>query len=80
MLSKVITRSFPLRGLLSRPSLKFNFGSDHHDHHDYSVHIDKNATWIKYKTNRNLACVEGIIDNHYQLKNPDTSDPWVHLK
>ena len=80
MLSKIIARSFPLRGVFTTKSVRYNFGSDHHDHHDYSVHIDKDATWIKYKTNRKLACVEGINDSHYAMKDPDNSDPWVHLK
>ena len=57
MLSKIITQKLLIRGLFNtKPSL-YKFASDHHDHHDYSVHIDKNATWIKYHTNRKLACV-----------------------
>lgn len=78
MLTKLISRSINFRGL-TQPSIKYSFGSDH-GHHDYSVHIDRNATWIKYKTNRKMSCVEGIVDSHYAMKDPDNSDPWVHLK
>ncbi len=60
MLSKIISRQLKLKGLLNTKVPLFTFASDHHDDHDYSVHIDRNATWIKYKTDRRLACVEGI--------------------
>lgn len=40
---------------------------DHHDHHDYSVHIDKETPWIKYKSVKifliqdpRLACIYGV--------------------
>jgi hypothetical protein len=54
MLSKLITRQLRLKGIYGN---KFMFGSGHHDHHDYSVNIDRTTTWIKYKTDRRLACV-----------------------
>lgn len=80
MLSKIISRGLQLKGILNNKRPLFAFGSDHHGHHDYSVHIDRSATWINYKTSRRLACVEGIQDTHYPMKDPDDSDPWVHLK
>lgn len=80
MLSKIVSRQLKLQGLINKAVPSYLFGSDHHDHHDYSVNIDRNATWIKYKTNRRLACVEGIVDSHYPMKDPDDSDPYVHLK
>jgi hypothetical protein len=80
MLSKLISRQLKLKGIINPKIPLFSFSSDHHDHHDYSVHIDKNTTWIKYKTNRRLACLEGIEDTHYPLKDPDDSDPFVHIK
>ena len=60
-------------------------GHDAHDghdshHHDYSVHIDKSTTWIKFPSSRRLICLTGITDSHYQMKDPDTSDPYPHLK
>jgi hypothetical protein len=27
---------------------KYKFSGDSHGHHDYTVHIDKNAHWINY--------------------------------
>ena len=33
---------------------------DHHEHHDYSVHIDKNTTWLKYNGDPKLMYVLGI--------------------
>lgn len=80
MLSKIISRSLNLKTLLHNKTPIYAFGSGHHDHHDYSVHIDRNATWIKYKTNRRLACVEGIEDTHYPMKDPDDSNPWTHIE
>lgn len=80
MLSKIISRNLKFKGIINNKLPLFNFGSDHHDHHDYSVHIDRNATWIKYKTNRRLSFVEGIQDTHIRMKDPDDSDPFVHIK
>ena len=80
MLSKIIFRSFPLKTIFNNKTPIFAFGSDHHDHNDYSVNIDRNTTWIKYKTNRRLACVEGIEDTHYRMKDPDDSNPWTHIE
>ena len=80
MLSKLISRQLRFKGILNTKVPLFKFASDHHDHHDYSVHIDRDSTWIKYKTNRRLACVEGIQDTHIRMKDPDDSDPFVHLK
>ena len=60
MLTKIISRQFKLKAIVNNKLPLFSFSSDHHDHHDYSVHIDRTATWIKYKTDRRLACVEGI--------------------
>jgi hypothetical protein len=62
MLSKIISRQLKLKGIFNNKSAMYLFSSDHddhghHDHHDYSVHIDKNATWIKYKSDRRMACV-----------------------
>ena len=45
MLSRQIAKSM---GLLLRSQRSFSGG--HHDHHDYSVHLDKEATWVKYKS------------------------------
>lgn len=80
MLSKIISRQLKLTGLVGKKTPMYMFGHASHDHHDYSVHIDREATWIKYKTNRKLACIEGIEDTHYKLKPADDSDPYVHLK
>lgn len=57
MLTKIISRQLKLTNLLKTSQPLFYFGSGGHDHHDYSVTIDRNTTWIKYKTNRRLACV-----------------------
>ena len=57
MLSKIISRNLKFKGIVNNKLPLFYFASDHHDHHDYSVHIDRNATWIKYKTNRRLSFV-----------------------
>ena len=57
MLSKIISRNLKFKGIINNKLPLFYFASDHHDHHDYSVHIDRNATWIKYKTNRRLSFV-----------------------
>lgn len=80
MLSKIVSRQLRIKGILNAKIPLFNFSSDHDDHHDYSVHIDRNATWIKYKTDRKLACIEGIQDTHYPMKDPDDSDPFIHIK
>lgn len=80
MLSKIISRQLKFNSLLNTKVPIYYFGSGHHDHHDYSVSIDRNTTWIKYKTSRRLACVEGIEDTHYRMKDPDDSDPFTHLK
>ncbi len=80
MLTKIISRQLKLKSIFNTKLPLFCFSSDHHDHHDYSVNIDRNATWIGYKTNRRLACVEGIIDTHYRVKDPDDSDPYTHIK
>lgn len=77
MLSKLITRQLRLKGIYGN---KFMFGSGHHDHHDYSVNIDRTTTWIKYKTDRRLACVQGIVDTNIRMKDPDDSDPFTHIK
>jgi hypothetical protein len=53
---------------------------DSHHHHDYSVHIDKSTTWIKFPSSRRLICLTGITDTHYQMKDPDSSEPYTHLK
>ena len=47
--------------------------------HDYSVHIDRNATWIKYSTSRKLYCIDGIADTHYKLRPADDSDPYMFI-
>jgi hypothetical protein len=39
----------PFNSLLKSCMYKFS-GASHGEHHDYSVHIDKNATWVKYKS------------------------------
>lgn len=80
MLSKIVSRQLRIKGIFSTKVPLFMFSSDHDHHHDYSVHIDRNATWIKYKTDRKLACIEGIQDAHYPMKDPDDSDPFVHIK
>lgn len=80
MLSKIVSGRLQLKGIFNNKVPLFKFASDHDDHHDYSVHIDRNTTWIKYKTARKLACIEGIQDTHYPMKDPDDSDPFVHIK
>lgn len=82
MLSRIITSKlkFNINKAINNNINCYLFGSDHHDHHDYSVHIDKSATWIKYKSSRRMACVEGIQDTHYPMKDPDSSDPFIHIK
>lgn len=83
MLTKIFSRQLKINSLLKKSQSLLWFGSAgsaHHDHHDYSVTIDKNTTWIKYNTNRRLACVDGIIDTNYKMKDPDDSDPYTHLK
>lgn len=80
MLSKIISRQLKIQGLVGNKIPMYLFGSGHHDHHDYSVHIDRNATWIKYNTSRRLSCVEGIVDTHFKLRPADDSDPYVHIK
>jgi hypothetical protein len=52
MLSRHISRSL---GLLLRQKQTFSGGHDHH-HHDYSVHVDKVGTWVKYKSVHFEAC------------------------
>lgn len=52
MLLRYITRPFKL---LTQQKYLFSGSHDSHDphdhhHHDYSVNIDKTATWIKYKS------------------------------
>ena len=44
------------------------------------VTLDKNATWIKYRSNRKLMAFDGIIDTHVQAPAPKNDDPFVHLK
>lgn len=80
MLSKIISRQLKIKGLVGSKTSMYLFSSEHHDHHDYSVHIDRNATWIKYNTSRKLYCIDGIADTHYKLRPADDSDPYVHLK
>jgi hypothetical protein len=49
MLARYIAR--PLRLLnVSRASFGSGHGHDHHDHHHYEVTLDKQATWVKYKS------------------------------
>ena len=49
--------------------------------HHHEVHLDKNATWIRFKNDRKLASFEGLIDSHVQIPKPDGSvDPYEHLK
>jgi hypothetical protein len=45
MLSRHISRSL---ALLLRQRQPFSGGHDHH--HDYSVHVDRVGTWVKYKS------------------------------
>lgn len=46
MLARYLAK--PLR-LLAQT--RASFGSDHsHDHHHYQVTLDKEATWVKYKS------------------------------
>ena len=62
MLNKIISRQFKFKAIINNKSPVNLFSSNHddhdnHDHHDYFVHIDKNTTWIKYRSDRRMACV-----------------------
>ncbi len=71
-----------MNSVFNNKRVVYSFGSSGHDdhHHDYSVHIDRSATWIKYRSSRRLACLDGIQDTHYPMKDPDDSDPYIHIK
>lgn len=64
MLLRYITRPFKL---FVRQRYTFSGGhDDHHDHHhDYSVHIDKSATWIKYKSVKTTIKIGSKINLHW---------------
>lgn len=54
MLARYLAR--PLRLLnLTRASFGSGHGHDH-DHHHYQVALDKQATWVKYKSVFNPPC------------------------
>lgn len=72
MLAKIANRAIGLN--LRRMQM---FGSSGHHH---EVHLDKNATWVKFKNDRKLLAFEGIIDTHIQIPKPGNSDPYKHLK
>jgi hypothetical protein len=73
MLAKIANRAI---GLNFRRMQMFGSSGHHHE-----VNLDKNATWIKFKTNRKLIAFEGLIDTHVQIPKPgQLDDPYTHLK
>ena len=69
MLSKISHRILRNNILLAN-----NFGSSK------EVHLDKNATWLKFRTSRKLQAFDGIIDTHVPIPPPANDDPFTHLK
>ena len=52
MLARILRKH---QSLLRVTSMRF--GAGHHDDH-HEVHIDRNATWIKYRTVPFVTCLE----------------------
>ena len=70
MLSRLAKHSLKLT--LQRSQM---FGSGSH-----AVHLDKNTTWLKFRSDRRLISIDGFVDTHVQMPPPDAGEPFQHLK